>query len=106
MNFAVRGAPTVSVRSHIRRLWTTSGYRTIDGTWDQLSIWHLPGEKRRGFLEMHPHTLDRNSWFWLADRDEFVTAAARIMHIDRGAMEIAQDTAKAWAHKARKALGR
>ena len=93
MNFAIRGVPTRSARDDIRRIWTTSGYRTVDGHEGELTLWHLPGEKRRGFLHIFDVLMDESSWFWTSDRPTFSALTARAMHIDRSLLGYLGDAA-------------
>lgn len=79
LSYSLRGVPTQQLNGNVRRIWTTHRYRQVNGREDQLILWHLPAEKDRGFRELYPLVIDRDSWFWRADRNEFVHRAGRAM---------------------------
>ncbi|MFD2082488.1 hypothetical protein SAMN05421678_10267 [Actinopolymorpha cephalotaxi] len=79
MAFALRGVPVVNLSPFVRRIWTAARHRTVDGCEPELTLWHLPAEKDRGFAEMYSLATDRDSWFWRAGADEFTQRAARSM---------------------------
>ena len=44
-------SPDASANDIIKRIWTDRGvYSTVDGSEDQLTIWHLPAEKKTGII--------------------------------------------------------
>ncbi len=103
MGFALRGVPVVELSSFVRRIWTAASHRTVDGRESELTLWHLPAEKDRGFAEMYSLATDRDSWFWRADADEFVRRSARLMGIsNRRPSRLARDLAGAVYARARK----
>lgn len=79
MSFALRSFDVNNMDRDIRRIWTTHRYRTVDKTENELTLWHLPAEKDRGFLALFPHVIDRESWFWVAPREQFAFNAGRAM---------------------------
>jgi hypothetical protein len=79
LSYALRGVPVSKLNGRVRRIWTTHRYRQVDGKEDQLILWHLPAEKDRGFRAMYPAAIDPSSWFWRADRQEFLDRAGRAM---------------------------
>ena len=83
LSFALRGVPVRSVESDIRRIWTASRYRTVRGDEADLTFWHLPAEKGRGFDELERDCVDQASWFWTAPRHEYVRRVARAMGLRR-----------------------
>lgn len=83
LNYALRTVSIVDASNIIRRIWTTPVYRTVSGGESDLLLWHLPAEKDRGMLALHREATDRASWFWRADRDEFIRQVGKIVGIPR-----------------------
>lgn len=79
LSFALRSFDVNNMERDVRRIWTTHRYRTVDKTESDLTLWHLPAEKDRGFLALFPHVADRDSWFWLAPPEQFAFNAGRAM---------------------------
>ncbi|MDP9694962.1 UNVERIFIED_ORG: hypothetical protein J2X79_002530 [Arthrobacter globiformis] len=79
LSYALRAFDVTNLDRDIKRIWTTHRYRTVDRTEDQLSLWHLPAEKDRGFLELFPYATDRDSWFWNATWEQFTLTAGKAM---------------------------
>lgn len=79
LSFALRALPRKDLDGHVRRIWTAHRYRVVNGDESKLTLWHLPAEKDRGFEALFPIVLDDRSWFWHADRDEFIKRAGRAM---------------------------
>ncbi|WP_147017404.1 hypothetical protein [Kocuria turfanensis] len=82
MNFVLAHFSVVDLKRSIRRVWTTHRHRTVTGDESNLSLWHLPAEKGRGFRKTFPFALDTESWFWQTERQDFVRRSASIMGID------------------------
>lgn len=66
----------------IKRLWTARNYRTVDKSDQSLPIWHLPAEKRYGFVDMFRWMADRNFDTTLSS-SEFNKIAASCFGIPR-----------------------
>lgn len=64
-----------------RRIFTHATYRTVDGTEADLRIWHLPGEKGRGFRRVLTATRNPDSWFWRAPRNVFIAEIGKRMNV-------------------------
>lgn len=79
MNFVLAHFSVVNLRSSVRRIWTTHRHRTVTGFEGELSLWHLPAEKGRGFRAMYAPAVRSSSWFWQADRSDFVRRSAATM---------------------------
>lgn len=77
LSHALSGADSMSLAPFVSRVWTTSRYRTVNGREGSLALWHLPSEKDTGFPKAYEAVMDNASWFWKADREGFVEAAAR-----------------------------
>lgn len=79
LSYALRVMPWRNLDLHVRRIWTAHKYRLVHGDEDKLALWHLPAEKDRGFASLFPIVLDEESWFWAAEREDFVSRAGRAM---------------------------
>lgn len=96
LSYALRGVPVAKLNGLVRRIWTTHRYRQVNGQEGQLILWHLPAEKDRGFRAMYHPVLDSSSWFWHADRHEFMDRAGRAMGFHhRSPRRLLKDTAGA-----------
>ncbi|MDQ0734050.1 hypothetical protein [Arthrobacter agilis] len=83
LNFALRGVPLVKINAYVRRIWTAHSFRDVAESDMKLLAWHLPAEKDRGFGALYPIVVDRESWFWHASEEEFVSKAAKVMGLNR-----------------------
>lgn len=102
LSYALRGVPLKTLNGHIRRIWTTHAYRQVDGVEDQLTLWHLPAEKNRGFSALYAPAVDLESWFWHADHREFLDRCGRAMGFHhRSLLRFAKDFAGPVASRAR-----
>lgn len=94
MSYALRAFDVMDMEKFIRRIWTTHKYRTVNGKENQLTLWHLPAEKDRGFLKLFPEVLNKDSWFWTASEEDFARRAGRLMGLHgRDLPRIALDSA-------------
>jgi hypothetical protein len=71
--------PFVDISSFAKRIWTTSRLRTVSPSDHELSLWHLPAEKGRGFSSLHQVIEDDNSWFWQSGNADFVQNCGAVM---------------------------
>jgi hypothetical protein len=53
-----------TANAFLRRIWTTFRHRDSRPSDLDLTIWHLPAEKKTGFSNLYPIVLDSNSPFW------------------------------------------
>lgn len=59
---------------YVKRLWTTPQYNNVQPGDEQLVVWHMPYEKKRGlyrlyrWLQRHPHFDDDNRFWTMAGR--------------------------------------
>ena len=99
MNYVLRGVPTTDMRAFVRRIWTAHSVRYVDGSEKNLTLWHLPAEKDRGFASVYPLAIDHESWFWTATDDDFVERASRAMglHHRKFSRFILDMAGRAWA---------
>lgn len=85
--FARMGA-TNNASDHLARIWTGPWFRNVtedirDNEFE-LTIWHLPGEKKRGLYRLFHEVEDPNSNLWKLDGDELRTHLARRVGIIQG----------------------
>lgn len=79
LSFALRGVPTATMERFVRRIWTAHRLRQVWGSENELTLWHLPAEKDRGFAHLYASSIDSDSWFWTSTAKEFVETSGRIM---------------------------
>lgn len=107
LNYALRRAPLVDATGFIRRIWTTPTFRNVIGDEGSLLLWHLPAEKDRGFVKLAAAAADPRSWFWIADRAEYVRRAGGLVGIPRRALSrFAYDVAGGTIRAGQRALAR
>ncbi|HUK99258.1 MAG TPA: hypothetical protein VLX29_00200 [Nitrospirota bacterium] len=58
-----------NARGLIKRIWTTVIYSSVDGSESGIPVWHLPSEKRRGFVKLYRYWVANNGFAALSDRD-------------------------------------
>lgn len=98
LSYVFRSLPVHDLTTIIRRIWTGSVFRTVDGHESELSLWHLPAEKGRGFDRLYEEAINPESWFWRASNDEFIRRAGRVMGLhSRPLKRFVRDTAGRFA---------
>lgn len=99
LSFALRGVGTVSIEPFVRRIWTAHRLRQVSGLENELTLWHLPAEKNRGFDRLYPSSIDLDSWFWTSENTEFVSICGQAMGFHhRSLKRLALDTAGQTVH--------
>ena len=83
LSFALRGVPVTELGDFIRRIWTAHSFRQVDGNERDLTLWHLPAEKDRGFASIYLAATDRESWFWTLSDDAFRDHAGQAMGLHK-----------------------
>lgn len=78
LSYTSAGMALQSLTAHLKRIWTTSRFRNVDGSEDSLELWHLPAEKCRAMDAVFTVARDENSWFWTAGQDEFIQRVGRL----------------------------
>lgn len=107
LSYALRGVRTVDLNASVKRIWTARRFRNVTGGERDLTLWHLPAEKGRGFAELHPLAIDPQSWFWTSTAEDFVERAGRAMGVfNRSAPRVAMDLAGQASNRFRKTLAR
>lgn len=66
---AQSGGNVHSASRLIKRIWTASVFSTVDGSESKIPIWHLPSEKKKGFVKLYQYWLDHNGYAELSDDD-------------------------------------
>jgi hypothetical protein len=107
LNYAVRRASIIDATEFIRRIWTAPTCRNVVGDEAALLLWHLPAEKDRGFVDLASAAADSLSWFWIADRSEFLDRAGSHVGIPRRTFNrFAYDVAGSYIRAGQRALRR
>lgn len=92
LTYAFSRMETIDLTPFIRRIWTAARVRTVRVGDRDLTAWHLPAEKERGFPLLYAAASDRGSWFWQAPRHEFVQRAGQQVGLwDRRGMRLVRD---------------
>jgi hypothetical protein len=63
------GCSVHSANKLIKRIWTASVFSTVDGSEAGIPIWHLPSEKKKGFVKLYQHWLDNKGYSNLGDKE-------------------------------------
>lgn len=66
---AQAGDTVHSANGLIKRIWTAAAFSTVDGSEPGLPIWHLPSEKKKGFVKLYQYWSDHNGFAGLSDND-------------------------------------
>lgn len=65
-----QSADTVHSASRlVKRIWTASVFSTVDGSESAIPVWHLPSEKKKGFVKLYKYWRDHNGYAGLSDDD-------------------------------------
>lgn len=74
------GCESGNANEYVRRIHTSPIFRNVSDDPDdselRLTLWHLPGEKRRGLLRLYSRCAKFDSDFWSFDTDDFKRYAA------------------------------
>jgi hypothetical protein len=93
LSYALKGFRVANLDRDIKRIWTTHRYRTVDRKEHQLTLWHLPAEKDRGFLALFPYALEPESWFWKAPAETFISEAGKALGLhNRSFVRLVKDS--------------
>ena len=70
--------------SHLlRRIHTNTRYFDTRLSDLDLALWHLPGEKVRGFRPVYRAAIDPNSWFWKADDESYRQRLGKLVGVPK-----------------------
>ena len=64
------GGEVHSASGMVKRIWTAAVFSTVDGSESGIPIWHLPSEKKKGFVKLYQYWMNHNGYATLSD-DEF-----------------------------------
>ena len=64
------GGNVHSASGMVKRIWTAAVHSTVDGSESGLPVWHLPSEKKKGFVKLYQYWMSHNGFDKLSD-DEF-----------------------------------
>ena len=83
--YEILGVPTGTADPHIRRMWTALRLNnvTAEDIDSGRCAWHLPMEKKTGFVDLFGLVRDRDSWFWSVPPEDLRVRIARVMGIPR-----------------------
>jgi hypothetical protein len=83
--YAILNMPTGTGDPHIRRMWTALRLNnvTAEDIDSGRCVWHLPMEKKTGFVDLYALVRDRDSWFWSVPPEDLRLRLARVMGIPR-----------------------
>lgn len=83
--YELLGIPTGTADPHIRRLWTALRLNnvTAEDVDSGRCAWHLPMEKKTGFVDLFKHAKDRDSWLWTVPPGDVRLRIARVMGLPR-----------------------
>ena len=83
--FEILRIPTGTADPHIRRLWTALRLNnvTAEDVDSGRCAWHLPMEKKTGFVDLFRAVKDRESWFWTLPPQDLRLRLARIMGLPK-----------------------
>ena len=77
--------PIGTADPHIRRMWTAVRLNNV--TWEDIDssrcVWHLPMEKKLGFVELFAVIRDPDSWFWRVAPEHLRLKIAKTMGLPR-----------------------
>jgi hypothetical protein len=63
--------PYRDARQYIRRIWTAFKVSSVKKTDFDLTIWHMPAEKKQGFPNLFQQSINPKSKFWTLSLDKF-----------------------------------
>ena len=104
--FLSQKAPSGNGNDLIRRVWTSPILYNATPDDFQLVFWHLPAEKTRGFKRLWRSVARSDSWFWTADRHDWLSRVARTVGVTRTPARFAYDAAYRSARAAVRPLRR
>lgn len=97
--YEVLGSPDASANDLIKRIWTDRGwYSTVDGSESELTIWHLPAEKKSGIIRAF-RAIAAGGTF-----PSSITTCSKLFHIKISPAELLTMHAKGLARKVRNLL--
>lgn len=83
--YEILGVPTGTADPHIRRLWTALRLNnvTAEDVDSGRCAWHLPMEKKTGFIDLFEAARDRHSWLWTVPPEDVRLRIARVMGLPK-----------------------
>lgn len=83
--YEMLGVPTGTADPHIRRLWTALRLNnvTAEDVDSGRCAWHLPMEKKTGFVDLFKAVKKRDSWLWTVPPEEVRLRVARVMGLPK-----------------------
>lgn len=91
------GYEQYSANEYVKRIWTDrSVFTNIDGTEDNLIFWHLPSEKKNGFMHVFNSLLLNNGVYEIPDIDFSIYYRIRLRAIEVPFMLLRRFSRKVW----------
>lgn len=59
---AQSGEAVLSAAALTKRIWTAAAFCTVDGSESGIPVWHLPSEKKKGFVNLYKYWLDHKGF--------------------------------------------
>lgn len=56
-----------STTRYVKRIWTADAFSTVDGNESAIAIWHLPAEKKKGFVSLYKYCQRHGGFSELSD---------------------------------------
>ena len=53
----------------VKRIWTASVFSTVEGNESAIPVWHLPSEKKKGFVKLYQYWMNHDGFTKLSDDD-------------------------------------
>ena len=53
----------------VKRIWTASVFSTVDDSESAIPVWHLPSEKKKGFVKLYQYWMAQDGYGKLSDDD-------------------------------------
>jgi hypothetical protein len=66
---AQSGGAVQSAAALTKRIWTAAAFSTVDGSESAIPIWHLPSEKKKGFVGMYRHWQEHKGFAAMGDAE-------------------------------------
>lgn len=85
LTYEILGVPTGTADPHIRRMWTALRLNNVcaEDVDSGRCAWHLPMEKKTGFVDLFALVRDPGSWFWSLPPEALRPRIAQVMGIPR-----------------------
>jgi hypothetical protein len=66
---ALNGGQVHDASRMVKRIWTAAVFSTVDGSESAIPVWHLPSEKKKGFVKLYQYWMKHDGFIKLSDDD-------------------------------------